>query len=230
MDVVGLQEPGKSALRGWLREENAASSRRDGFRGLGPGGRLPTTRPRGDTFTYHQGSCRGVVWLERGNLFDTLWMLCIDDSHDPAYEYGARLLAADQLYPDAADFRERDEAAVRHELADSIGKTAAVAIVNPGVPVESSAAGYWVQLTSDPPGIWVARVKLSRGDILRDEFETFGPEDAHRLLLDHLKGEPAPGDLEYADFDDYRSVGFAFIGDVLSGKEWLDKQIALAVE
>ena len=58
-------------------------------------------RTRADTWTWHHGDGRGVVWRDRNR--DILWLLCFADEHDGGYELGHALVdadpARDRLYP-----------------------------------------------------------------------------------------------------------------------------------
>lgn len=58
-------------------------------------------RTRADTWTWHHGDGRGVVWRDRDR--DVLWLLCFADEHDGGYELGHALVnpdsAHDRLYP-----------------------------------------------------------------------------------------------------------------------------------
>jgi hypothetical protein len=58
-------------------------------------------RQRADTWTWHHGDGRGVVWRDRDR--DVLWLLCFADEHDGGYELGHTLVSAhpgeDRLYP-----------------------------------------------------------------------------------------------------------------------------------
>jgi hypothetical protein len=58
-------------------------------------------RTRADTWTWHHGRGRGVVWLDRDR--QVLWLLCFADEHDGGYDLGHYLVDEDpdrdRLYP-----------------------------------------------------------------------------------------------------------------------------------
>jgi hypothetical protein len=77
----------RGGLRGFLEQQHPTSSSAEPFDGA--------TRP--DTFTFHSGNGRGVVW--RDDRRGVLWLCSVGDRHDPAYDH-ARALASDgRLYP-----------------------------------------------------------------------------------------------------------------------------------
>ena len=82
----------RPGLAGLLREQYPASPMVEVFAG--------GTRP--DTWTWHHGRGRGVVWLDRSR--DVLWLLCFADEHDGGYALGHRLVDPDpdldRLYPE----------------------------------------------------------------------------------------------------------------------------------
>ncbi len=58
-------------------------------------------RTRADTWTWHHGRGRGIVWRDRER--EILWLLCFADQHDGGYDLGHALVsedpARDELYP-----------------------------------------------------------------------------------------------------------------------------------
>jgi hypothetical protein len=81
----------RPGLARFLEEQHSSSSLTDTWAG----------RARADTWTWHHGDGRGVVWRDRDR--DVLWLLCFADEHDGGYELGHALVnpdpAHDRLYP-----------------------------------------------------------------------------------------------------------------------------------
>lgn len=217
-DLPLLGRAARNSLVEWLAHQDPEPASREVFVGFRPKRLRVATRPRPDTFTYHQGSSRGVIWQNEGRL----WLLCLKETHDPAYSHGTDLLEAGELYPTQEDLEELDVAEASHELATGIAIVDRLARAHPGTETITTAAGYWMALTFHGDQVYTARVRLSRADERRGIFDSFGVNEAQGLLVEHFSGIE---DVEVADMTDWHTPGFAFFSPPFSERDWLLRQV-----
>jgi hypothetical protein len=227
-DDVPASPQSRGGLERLLEEQYSQSPKEELFEG----------RARPDTYTWHNGKHRGVVWSDKRR--DLLWLVCFADGHDSAYDL-ARDLAdedpeRDQLYPTLdPDFDGHESAAAWGEFPDEdmlewirLAEGAAVAseASREGAtgPFEFGAPVALVRLTLDD-GIWTftLRRQLCYASADRDRFL----DDEEMLdLVRQLTGDPDDDLVEaHVPPRHHGFVNFHVAADPVTGREWLQDRM-----
>lgn len=219
----------RGGLERLLEEQYSQSPREELFEG----------RTRPDTFTWHNGEHRGVVWSDKTR--DMLWLLCFADGHDAGYDLGHELADEDpdrdRLYPKLdPDFDGGESAAAWGEFADEDMLewirfiAGAASVFEPSRegergPFEFGQPVGWLQLVQDD-GLLTLTVRRQLLYESPDRDRYLNDEEMLDLVA-QLAGDPDE-DLIEAHVPPYQHgfVNFHIAVELVTAREWLQARMS----